>query len=335
MSDMLNHYYCGREILDRLPDDNTIKQAALNHYDAYRFGTQGPDFLYYSLTSAVLNRRCQKLAKLIHTQKTTDFFYEGLKYSQDSLTDVGLAYMAGFTTHYCLDVETHPFIFCRTGKFRASAPHTRIYGYLHKLYEVMLDTAMTQYEYNTQAVNRTPEKVFRVSPETSDYLEYFYNSVSKSVYDFDTRPGVITRARHEALEIVRKSKDPSGAKRKLLTPVENLAGEPLFATRLLYPEYTDELSVLNLNHEAWYQPVTGEEHHESYPQLFHSAVEKGAFILSSLDKYFPKNSFTYDDILALYKNKSYLSGIDCNVKETFKYFDIFFESPLTVHKICG
>ena len=47
MSDMLNHYCCGREALDALPEHSTMNAIILNHYDAYRLGTQGPDFFYY------------------------------------------------------------------------------------------------------------------------------------------------------------------------------------------------------------------------------------------------------------------------------------------------
>ena len=336
MSDMLNHYYCGREILQKLPDDNRFRQAALTHYDAYRFGTQGPDFLYYSVLSALVNRKSQKLAKLIHTQNTSRFFYDGLRYSLNSENpDIGLAYMAGYTTHYALDVETHPFIFCRTGKFEASQPWTRVYGYMHKMYEVLLDTAMAQYEYKEQAVYQTCEKVFQVRPETSDYLEKFYHDTALETYGFVTTPGAVTASQKAALHIVETAKDPSGIRRKIIAPVENMVGQPLAVTRLLYPVYTDELSVLNLNHETWHQPVTGQAHNESYPKLFHSAVDKGAYLLENTNSLIQKNNFTSDDILALYKNKSYLSGVGCEIEETFKYFDLFFDSPLSAQKLCG
>lgn len=48
---------------------------------------------------------------------------------------------------------------------KASQPWTRVYGYMHKMYEVLLDTAMAQYEYKEQAVYQTCEKVFQVVPK--------------------------------------------------------------------------------------------------------------------------------------------------------------------------
>lgn len=115
--------------------------------------------------------------------------------------------MAGYDP-YALDVETHPFIFCRTGKFEASQPWTDVYGYMHKMYEVLLDTAMAQYEYKEQAVYPDLRKGFRSVPKHQTTSKNFTMTCMET-YGFVTTPGAVTASQKAALHIVETNGIPA------------------------------------------------------------------------------------------------------------------------------
>ncbi len=339
MSDLLNHYYFGRDVLDVLPNECYIKTISLKHFDAFRFGTQGPDFLYYCILSAG-GSQARKLAKYIHTTNSARFFYDSLIYVEDLYqeqkiddAEIVYAYIAGFTTHYVLDVATHPLIFNRTGR-NTGKKGERIYSYYHKAYEVLLDTAMMNY-HSMKAHEILPQKVFSLTEKATRVLADFYEYISKKVYDCPISKRTFRDAVFQSRKINSWTMDRKGAKRRLIWPMEKAIHEELVITRMLIPESTAFKKVLNLNHELWRDPITGEEHHESYPQIFYRAVDDCAKLLKKVDEIVIKNNFTYSDILALYKNLSYLSGHDCNKSQNFVYFDYFFNHPQDVHNYCA
>lgn len=327
MSDILNHYRCGKQVFNALPEDNVFTEPVQRRYDAYRIGTQGPDFLYYNILDGVNTKKAVDAAHAIHESHTDAFFTAALCWADEhpKYKDTALAYIAGFVTHQQLDAATHPLIFNKTGCPKtADAKTQRRASYLHKKYEMLLDTAMTQYEYGTQAVFDYAEKVFTVTPDTLRFLNKFYADLLPEVYGLSLPPGVLRRSLYKAANIIHLSKDPYGRRTKLLRPIERLVGEEDALSRMFYPMYTNEYRVLNLGHKPWRDPVTGETRNESYPQLFHSAVDNSLKTLYTLSNLFKKRDFTNSDISALFKDVSYLSGRPCSSKESFNYFDPYF-----------
>lgn len=340
MSDILNHFYCGRAVAEDLSAAGTIEEAILHHYPAYRLGTQGPDFLYYSVAT-IGSSRARKLAKAIHTSHVCNFYYEGYRYALDLIeqghrTDgqIVLAYLAGFTTHYCLDTLTHPLIFYRTGRYMGTRA-TRVFSYYHKAYEVLLDAAMVSYFHNIKPGMVTPQKVFSLGRRDKEVLSEFLHYIAKKVYDIDFSAREFRNALMQAREINRHTMDIGGVKRRLLSVVERLLHQELLLTRMLIPYSSEFQTVLNLGNETWYDPTTREPHSESYPQLFQEAVNKSVEILKNVSEMIQKKNFTFDDILALYKNNSYLTGLSCDKSENFNYFNLIFKNSKDIHSYCA
>lgn len=327
MSDMLNHYYCGRAALAKLPEDSPIRQLILQHYDAFRLGTQGPDFFYYHFPfpwqpySSLHN-----YGTLIHTQKIDAFFYYGLKYAFTSQKEraIILSYLAGFTCHHALDTSSHPYIFNKTGCYDEQDASTRIFSYWHKTFEVLLDVAFLQYAYGKTASSFSFEKLFSPTAETADALESLYAFMMGSVYQQSIKSGFI----HDALKDIRTAAslfpDPHKRKQIALQTLEQCLQEKGVLSRCFYPLYTDELSVLNLAHHPWQHPCTGETSTESYPQLFDKAVEKTTDHLLQLDKLILSPHFTLETIHQIYQNQSYDTGLPCGQASPMQYFDYFF-----------
>lgn len=319
MSDLLCHYYCGLEALKLMPEDSLLRRCAEAYPDAFKIGTQGPDFFYYDL----LSPKTRAVATAIHTSHVDDFFAAGLRYAlnNEPERERALAYLAGFMSHHALDTATHPFIFNRTGRNDHRTRGSRRYSYLHKKYEVLIDTAMAHYLYGKDVIKERPEQCFDITPQTLGFLQDFYAVVLAQVYDTRAAPSAIARALRGARTAVRMSRDESGKKHTALSAAEKVVGEVGALTRILYPDAVNAWPILNLGNRAWQDPTTGRAYTESYPQLFHNAVEKSAEYWKKIEQMIAGQSFTPGDISALFKNLSYLSAQPCEQKECFRYFD--------------
>lgn len=328
MSDMLNHYCCGRDSLKQLPADSKLRKIILDHYDAYRLGTQGPDFFYYHHPIPLIKPYppLHYYATLIHTSRVDSFFYYGLKYALTSRDkNIILSYMAGFFTHHTLDTITHPYIFCKTGRYIKGQPETRIFSYDHKYFEVLLDVAFYQYQYQKTASSFTFEKLYTPQKATVMALEHFYTFMMECVYNESVRMGCIRDCLRDASQLASAFADPHARKRHLISPIEKIVGEDKVLSRALYPMYTNEFAILNLNHSTWHHPVTGETYTHSYPQLFEHAVHKSVKRLLILETLLTKPGFKEDIIHKIFENCAYDTGLPCEDNRKMRYFDLFFD----------
>lgn len=327
MSDILNHYHCARDAFKELPEESALNEIILDHYDLFRLGSQGPDFFYYDILDKNLEESV-KIARLIHTEKVDDFFYHGLKFANEfpKYRNETLAYLAGFISHHALDVLTHPFIYFRTSYLEDTT--NKSLDYNHKLYEVLLDTAMTQYEYSKQAVFENPEKVFIVDKKSLTFLEHFYSYILRKLFDIDLPKNLIKKSLNTAARIISLTKDPFKYKTRLVSFLENRLSAKHILTRFFYPMYTNEFLILNIEKVPWLDPVTGEYHEESYPELFHKAKEVTKENIESFYALVDKDDVELKDLNKIFGNRSYLTGQDSTDNQERQYFDRAFNQIL-------
>lgn len=326
MSDMLNHYYCGREALSALPDDSALGRAIAAHPDAYYFGTQGPDFFYYDIPRPG-HLACNHLGSAIHTHRVDAFYYYGFQYTRQhpQSADVLLSYLAGFSCHHALDTISHPFIFYRTGRFDRTRWATHFYSYYHKYYEVLLDVAFVQYQYAQLAAAFNFSQLFAPDPSTVQVLEGFYAYVMRHAQGYEMVPGSLAKTIRSSHAVSFCFSDLNDYKKHALRRIERPLHEELALSRGLYPKFTDLRPVLNLDHEEWLDPCTGEPHHASYPELFARSLELTNRRFAAIDRLIADEwSLTMDAVHQIYGNRSYLTGIPCNEKQKMTHFDIIF-----------
>ncbi|MDO4288786.1 MAG: hypothetical protein Q4C55_06315 [Eubacterium sp.] len=329
MSDMLNHYCCGRDALKAMPEDSAIKKIILENYDAYRLGTQGPDFFYYHHPMPWNPLRpLHRYGNKIHKTKIDAFFYFGFQYALNAPKDknIILSYLAGFSCHHSLDVASHPYIFYLTGHCDAKAPGSRVFSYYHKYFEVLLDVAYYQYEYQKLACFFPLDKLFTPRKKTVDALEAFYSFIMACVYNEPLQRGCVADTLQDTAELARFFGDPRTRKKRVVRAIEKLIDEEKVVSRVFYPLFTDELTVLNLANHPWKHPCTGEVHSESYPQLFKQAVAETTRKLTAIDSFMdlPKGP-TPEIIGDMYHNLCYDTGLPANAGLDMQYFDIIFD----------
>ncbi len=90
----------------------------------YTFGAQGPDFFYYiGKFNPLSNKHFGAVGNQIHELGTQDLFRDMLNFMINKPSEALMAYIAGFISHYIMDVHCHPLI-CLLGP--DSASHKRV-----------------------------------------------------------------------------------------------------------------------------------------------------------------------------------------------------------------
>lgn len=328
MSEMLSHYYAAAEAAKDLPEGSSLKRAIDAYPQAYILGSEGPDFFFYDVFPKPGHHLHFKYGSLLHANQVDRFFSIGFKTIGYLMTpaerQILFSYLAGFSVHHALDSTAHPFIYFNTGQYRHNK-ETRIFSYLHKYYEVLLDTALLQVRYHVLASDFDHASLFTVNNRIADTLQKSYSLIFQAVYDLAIEPHQIKDALWGAQHIMRHISDPYGKKTKWLRPIERLFGEELALTRALYPAYTDEPVVLNLLHEPWQHPVTGEVRTDSYLDLFDHAVDLSKEYFKTIETFYEKpETATPEAVDALFGDRSYLTGLPLAEDQTMRYFDQFF-----------
>lgn len=329
MSDIVNHYHFGRDIFNRLADNSSLRNNLSRHYALFALGTQGPDFFYYQ-NPLKGSFPLPRLGSLIHQRQIDAFFLYGFRYAatrpNKAEGEMITAYLMGFALHHELDVATHPFIFYRTGSYKALGQ--RKYAYFHKTYEVLLDVAFSQYEYKELACFFDFHDLFKLEDEAGEALDRFYQFIARLLYGVTLQPGEVRQALRFATNLAIFYGDPQDIKKKLLRPVEQVLGEAGAVSRIFYPLYANEFTVLNLGRETHRHPCTGKASDATYPELFRAALDTGEERLGTLAGMIRKGNINPQTIHSIFENRRYDTGIPAGSRLTMKYFDPLIDHPV-------
>ncbi len=109
MPAIITHDTFGRETYDEL---HSLIGGSQDEVDAFLLGNQGPDPLFYSVTSRRL-RSVHRLGSRMHCERPSELlvaFKQSLRLLDERDRRIGRAYALGFLCHYLLDSTMHPFV---------------------------------------------------------------------------------------------------------------------------------------------------------------------------------------------------------------------------------
>ncbi|MPW24986.1 hypothetical protein GC105_04180 [Alkalibaculum sp. M08DMB] len=326
MSDIINHYFCGLEAINKLEINIKSKiDPAL-----FFLGAQGPDiFLYYNIfhfNSPI------SYGKTIHHTKVNLFFYNLYKYI-DSIEDEEIynklfSYLCGFSCHHALDSITHPYIIYHSGIYDKKDRSTRVYNYIHKKFEVLLDVAMLKYQYNLLANEFNIQHIFALDFERIFLLENLYQKVLMETYRICTSSRIVKNSINSQKVILSFLNNPDSLKGKFIATLEKIVLKKGFATNAMYPRETNVDLILNLDEHNWTHPCDEKQNfNSSYVTLFQDAVNTTIYNINALFKlkYKQLSNVDIDDI---FHDISYLTGKPCSSGGISKHFNKQFADKL-------
>lgn len=240
------HHFFAHSVLKNLP--SPINQRILEEKEAFHWGAQGPDILFYHIfpTGQSLN-----FGTLLHQQKIGPAFRYLTRMIFHLQDPILYSYLMGYVCHYCLDRQVHPYINNRclqiTHPKRDLQPNIQ-----HRMLEADLDRAYIRLyapdipvrQFRLDSLNRP---VFRIIHPIACLL----TGLGRNLFSIYTTPARIEESMRLMNHLQEILFDPKGTKKQSLLRLESFAGYPDFFTALIIPDKPLEIDSLNLTHRPW------------------------------------------------------------------------------------
>ena len=324
MPSLYTHNYFAIDTYKKLEKEKIHKINDLTYYKI--FAQSFDNLFYYNFFLPSSGKNYRKLGHYAHVHKSWLYFENMLKYIKKNklYNDENLGYLYGSLTHYALDSVCHPYIHYISGRFdKNNIKETKKYIGNHAINEIMIDSIYyykdhqkKYYKYKTYK-ELIPITIFPKNlKETIDYVfkETFneenigyifnksYNQMRKSYKYLMLDRTSIKKAIYKLIDFI--------------TPFKHYKAYS-YSHHINKPDYT----VMNGNNYTWLHPVTGEKHNESFEELYDIAQKKVIKYINKCNDYF-NNKCKIDDVKKVIGNISYSSGLDVELRPTFKYFKI-------------
>jgi len=318
----ITHAYFTKDVYDVLPEEIQNK-IDLNRFKM--FGQSVDALQFYNLFSILPGKSIRKLHHYFHDNNTRDFFINLIRYIKtnnlDNDKDV-CSFLAGFICHYVLDSTVHPYVIYKTGKFDKHDKNTYKYNNVHAFMESFIDNDMVMRRENINPYT------YKIGKECF-YLDKFSHKLDKTIdfafnktFNVDNMSKIYYKSLKQmknALVIFRR--DPIGIKKDIYKLVDTITPKSCYRFEAISYHYplVDKHNFLNSNNKLWRNPTTYSiTSHESFVDLYLKSVKEAQLLICSSFDYINGSKVKLEE---LFTNKSYYSGLDCNNKKEYKYFE--------------
>ena len=316
------HAYFAQDLNDILPKE--IK----NKLDVDRlktFGQSTDSLMFYNLFSILPGKNIRDFQKYFHTNKTQEFFINLINYikENDYTEDIDVnSFLVGAICHYVLDSTVHPYIYYKTGYFNKNDKSTYKYNNVHTFMETFLDNDMIKrresinpYKFN---ISKFSFDTSKFSNELNDTIKYTF----KETFDVDNMDKIY----YKSLKQMRNSififrQDIYGIKKFFYKLADTFTSKRVFRFEAISYHYplNDRHNFLNENHKLWRNPcdysLTSEE---SFLDLYLRALKLTKVMICASFDYINGKDIELEKVFI---NKSYITGLDCELDKELKYFE--------------
>lgn len=317
----ITHSYFMKDLYEVLPDNITSK-IDLNRSKMFAQSTDS--IMFYNLLSIKPSHNLRKFQYYFHTHKTNDFFINLLDYVKEHNIDDKDTYsfIVGFITHFVLDSNIHPYIIYKTGFFDKKKKETYKYNGIHHFMEAFLDNDLIKrrentdpYKFNISKFCFDTKKFSNDLNNTIDYTFYTTFNIKNMSYKYYRS----LKQMKTYLRLFRM--DRFGIKKFFYKIIDTFTPRSMFRFEAVsyHLPLEDKHNYLNNNHTMWKNPVDDNiTSTESFVDLYLRSLEEARNISIKVFEYLNGKDI---DLKSLFLNKSYVSGLDCDIEKELKYFE--------------
>ena len=324
MPSTITHAYFAMDVYERMPIKR--REFLLEYKDRLKLSAQGMDPLFfYNIVNLKKGKQMRLFGHYFHQHHSFLFFetlinyikYNGYRNHPDVM-----AFLYGQLCHYELDSTCHPYIIYFTGNYDKSDPTTLKYNHVHGEWESLIDN------YFIQERNQIlPWKFDTISfcfhlPPLSKELKEVIDFTYKEVFGIQGMSTYYEKALQHMRTFYRIFRqDFYGIKKVGYQIVDFVSPKKLLRKSVLSYHFKvqNKEKLLNLNHEKWYHPSNKRKTStESFLDLYLKALFETVSVLREVDRYLYTNKKV--NLKKVIKNKSYVTGFDCDRPYELKYF---------------
>ena len=287
--------------------------------DIYYVFAQSFDNLFYYHFFTSLKNEVKKVGGIAQRTKTNDYFLNILNYIKEhnlrNDKEV-IGYLFGSICHYALDSTCHPFVIYQSGTTDAD------YKYRggHEKMEVMIDAIMYEkkigkplYKENL-ADTLLPKKKFKKDLEKT--IDYAF----KKTFGIDNMGLLYQESYHTGNFILKYFVTDKLGIKKPIYKIKDLFGKGRMYQYLSFHIVKLDKSFLNLEKEEWCYPTLKEKKKKSsFLELYDEAMNFAIQLFKGCLKYL-NNEIKEDKLKILFKDLSYVTGLDWHLENKMQYF---------------
>ena len=304
-----------------IENKNLIKE----NVKQYTMFAQSMDsMMFYNIVSLKPGKKLRNFQHTFHTSNTNNFFIHLINYIRDNKlynNSQVMSFLYGFLCHYVLDSNVHPYVFYKTGSFDKNDAKTYKYNNLHSFMETYIDNYMIK---KKEFVNPYSYKIHEFCFDLKEFdedLKKCLNITFKEVFKIYNMADIYYLSLKQMKSFLKNYRyDRWGIKMMGYKFINRLTPRNTFRFDALSYHYDTKFSeyFLNSKHNIWYNPCDEKIFsYESFDDLYSKSIREVLAIINNLNEYFKNKNVDLNKIL---KNKSYVSGLDCDKKLILKKF---------------
>lgn len=326
MPSSMTHKYFSSDVYQKLPIYYKNKIKDLDYL--YLFSQGSDPYMFYHFFIGKRAKYFKQIQHLFHTSNTQKYFLCCINYiHQFNLEndEQVMAYLYGNICHYFLDLRTHPFVFYKTGVMVKGNKDSYKYNSLHQDMEYFID------RYFILQREKMEPKKFRIYQNIFPYKKLHGNLLNMIDYVRNDVYGIenISKYYLKSIQDMRLffrlfNYDKYGMKRKIYTGIHWFMPKWVPDVRVLsfYNDDTMKEKYLNLEKKNWNHPCDRRQiYHYSFLELYDMAVDDAVGAICEVVDMLDKKKLDDKILKILFDNSSYTTGIDCNKKVKFRFFE--------------
>lgn len=327
MPSSMTHSYFSKDVYDKL--NPKLKKKLENNIEDLKTFANGPDpFFFYNMHLGKKSKLFQDYGMYMHGNNVNDYFINLINYINDNKLNNNkqvLAFLYGNVCHFALDSVAHPYIIYRTGIFDKNDKKTYKYNGLHQEMEYYIDIYMI---FNNEKMEAKKYKVYNNIfnyQKLDDKLIKLINNVYFDTYEYKNLGKIYNKCLMDMKRFYKFANyDPYGIKKVCYKFLDKVSSKKnIRKEELSYHVYHNKkIHYLNLERKEWIHPSHPEEiYNYSFIELYIIADAKAVKIINSIDEMLNNKDIDNNKIKELFNNNSYVTGKDCNEKNTISNFE--------------
>lgn len=283
----------------------SIPSYIKNNMDAFEFGAQGPDVLFFYNIIKFWDKDFtpNRLGEYMHKHKVNDFIRTALKYAKKN-GGAALAWITGFVAHYAADATIHPFVYARTNSED---------GTQNILQHLLLESQFDTWYYRSQGNKGIPRQARCTKTITHSQKSDIASTLSQACsIVYPDRHLTINQAYKtigDMNNLINLLYSPYKIKHSIYKMIEAILKKPLIITSHEVAQKLPEYDFLNLKKDTWVNPWDKTLKYDySFPILFDIATQKAAIYIETAINYL-SDTITLEKAASTFENISYSSGL--------------------------
>ena len=325
MPSSITHAYFSIDVFNKLPK---IYQQKID-INYLKIFSQGSDpFMFYNFLLGKKAKNSINIQSTIHTKNTNLFFKNTITYINNNFLNNNkeiLSFLYGFIAHYYLDLYTHPFIYYKSGIFNKKDKSTHKYNCLHQKYEYLIDLYFIKTRENIPYYKFKPHIFLFSNYKLSNNLLNLIDNIMYQTYKYNN----LSKHYEKSLKFMylfykHINYDPYSIKLFLYKIIDKFTDSSTTKFNVLsfHNKILNINNILNTNNLKWTLPFNKSiTSTSSFLDLYNLALEDTINTIIKITDMLDRNKIDNNLLNKLFKNKSLITGINCEKKVIMKYFE--------------